>query len=34
MTLSFSAMKKDRFSEVNGLDNDILSAGSNNMKKE
>ena len=32
--LSFSAMKKDRFSEVNGLDNDIFSTGSNNMKKE
>jgi len=32
--LSFSAMKKERFSAVNGLDNDILSTGSNNMKKE
>ena len=34
ITLSFSAMKKDRFSVVNGLDNDILSVGSNNTKKE
>jgi hypothetical protein len=34
MTLSFSAMKKDRFSGVNGLDNEILCTGSNNMKKE
>lgn len=32
--LSFSAIKKDRFSEVNGLDNEIFSTGSNKMKKE
>jgi len=34
MTLSFSAIKKDRFSGVNGLDNEIFSADSNNIKKE
>ncbi len=33
-TLSFSAIKKERFSGVNGLDNDIFCTGSNNMKKE
>jgi hypothetical protein len=32
--LSFSAMKKAKFSLLNGLDRDIFPIGSNRMKKE